>query len=56
MSYADDDTSDIQKAAEQANSQQIEKNLKEGSSVDAPQSLAGEEKTPFIDEELRTDK
>ena len=56
MSHADNDSSDIQKAAEQTNSQQIEKNLKGSKSVDAPESLIAEEKTPFIDDELRTDK
>ena len=56
MGHADNDSSDIQKATEQANSQQIEKNLKSSKSVDAPESLTAKEKTPFIDDELRTDK
>ena len=56
MSQVNSDTSDIQKAAEQVNSEQIEKNLESDNSVDTPESLTEEEKTPFIDDELRTDK
>ena len=56
MSNANKNTSDIQKAAEQVNSEQIEKNLESGKSVDTPESLTEEEKTPFIDDALRTDK
>ena len=50
------DTSDIKKAAGQADSQKIEQNLQNGKPVDVPVSLTEEEKTPFIDDELRTDK
>lgn len=56
MSQVNSDTSDIQKAAEQVNSEQIEKNLENGKPVDVPESLTEKEKTPFIDDELRTDK
>ena len=62
MSQVNSDTSDIQrtsyiqKAAEQADSQQIEQNLQNGKPVDVPASLTEEEETPFIDDELRTDK
>lgn len=56
MSNINKNTSDIQKAAEQADSQQIEQNLQNGKPVDVPASLTEEEKTPFIDDELRTDK
>ena len=56
MSQLNSDTSDIQKAAKQADSQQIEQNLQDGKPVDVPESLTEEEKTPFIDDELRTDK
>ena len=56
MSNINKNTSDIQKAAEQADSQQIEQNLQNGKPVDVPASLTEEETTPFIDDELRTDK
>ena len=57
MSNTNKNISDIQKAAEQVDSEQIEKNLESGKSVvDTPESLTEEEKTPFIDDELRTDK
>ena len=56
MSQVNSDTSDIKKAAEQADSQQIEQNLQNGKPVDVPVSLTEEETTPFIDDELRTDK
>ena len=56
MSNTNNDTSDIKKAAEQADSQQIEKNLQENKPVDAPEELSEEEQTSFIDDELRTDK
>lgn len=56
MSNTNNDTSDIKKAAEQADSQQIEKNLQENKSVDAPEELSEEEQTSFINDELRTDK
>ncbi|WP_352287188.1 hypothetical protein [Psychrobacter sp. GW64-MNA-CIBAN-0177] len=56
MSTTNNDTSDIKKAAEQANGQEIEKNLEDNKKVDAPKSLSEEEQTSFIDEELRTDK
>lgn len=56
MSNTNNDTSDIKKAAEQADSQQIEKNLQENKPVDAPEKLSEEEQTFFINDELRTDK
>ena len=56
MSQVNSDTSDIKKAAEQADSQQIEQNLQNGKPVEVPESLTEEETTPFINDELRTDK
>ena len=56
MSQVNSDTSDIKKAAEQADIQQIEQNLQNGKPVEVPESLTEEETTPFIDDELRTDK
>lgn len=56
MSNTANDTSDIKKAAEQADSDQIEKNLTDDKRADAPEQLSEEEQTPFIEEELRTDK
>ena len=49
-------SSDIKKAAEQSDSQQIEKNLENGKPVDAPALLTEEEQTSFINDDLRTDK
>ncbi len=51
-----DTKSDIKKAAEQADSQKIQQNLKEEKRVDAPEQLSEEEQTAFIEEDLRTDK
>ena len=56
MSSTNNDTSDIKKAAEQADSQQIKKNLADNKQVDAPEKLSEEEQTFFINDELRTDK
>ena len=56
MSNTKNDTSDIKKAAEQADSQQIEKNLAVNKQVDVPEELSKEEQTSFIDDDLRTDK
>ncbi len=56
MSNTNNDTSDIKQAAENADGQQIEKNLQDRKEVDVPEVLTKEEETPFIDETLRTDK
>ena len=56
MSSTNNDTSDIKRAAEQADSQKIERNLQENKPVDAPEELSKEEQTSFIDDDLRTDK
>lgn len=56
MSETNNDSSDVKKAAEQANSQQIEKNLKDNKKVDEPEQLSEEEQTSFIEDDLRTDK
>ncbi|MCG3860182.1 MULTISPECIES: hypothetical protein [Psychrobacter] len=56
MSNTNNDTSDVKKAAEQADSQQIEKNLADNKQVDEPENLSEEQKTPFIEDDLRTDK
>ena len=56
MSNTDNDTSDIKKAAEQADSQQIARNLKDNKEVDAPEALSKDEQTSFIEDDLRTDK
>lgn len=50
------DQSDVKKAAEQADGQQIEKNLEQNKKVDAPEQLSEEEQTSFIEDDLRTDK
>lgn len=56
MSHTNNNSSDIKKAAEQSDSQQIEKNLENGKPVDAPESLTEEEQTSFINDDLRTDR
>ena len=56
MSDTNNDNSDIKKAADQTDSQQIKKNLEDGKPVDVPESLTEEEKTSFINDDLRTDK
>ncbi len=56
MSDTNNDSSDIKKAADQADSQQIKKNLEDGKPVDVAESLTEEEKTSFINDDLRTDK
>ena len=56
MSAADNHTSDIKKAAEQANAEQIEKNLTDKQDPKTPESLTEEQKTPFINDDIRTDK
>ena len=56
MSTTNTDNSDIKQAAEQVNSQEVEKNLAENKKVDAPEPLNEEEQTPFINDDLRTDK
>ena len=56
MSHTNNNSSDIKKAAEQSDSQQIEKNLENGKSVDAPELLTEEEQTSFINDDLRTDR
>lgn len=56
MSNINSDTSDIQQAAEQVDPQQIEKNLNENKKAGTPEVLSEKEDTPFINEELRTDK
>ncbi|MGP5436076.1 hypothetical protein [Psychrobacter alimentarius] len=56
MSNTNNDSSDIDKAAAQADSQKIADNLEETKEVNKPESLSEEEQTPFIEDDLRTDK
>lgn len=54
-----DNTSEVKKAAEQADVQEIEKNLQQSKNdklADKPETLTDSQKTPFIDEKDRTDK
>lgn len=50
------DISDVKKAADNADAKAIQKNLQEKKSVEVPEDLTAEQKTPFIDETVRTDK
>lgn len=56
MSNTNNDSSDINKAAAQANSQKIADNLEENKEVNTPELLSEEEQTSFIEDDLRTDK
>lgn len=49
------DKSEVQKAAEKVNPQQVKDNLKSGES-EVAKTLSEEEQTQFIEEKLRTDK
>lgn len=53
---AHSDTSEIKQAAKQADAAQIKKNLDEQSATNEPESLTEEQKTPFIDDDVRTDR
>ena len=56
MSDTNSDTSDIKDAADNTDVQQIEKNLQHNKKTDEPEALTKAQKTPFIDEDTRTDK
>lgn len=56
MSNTNNDSSDINKAAAQADSQKIADNLEENKEVNTPEPLSEEEQTSFIEDDLRTDK
>lgn len=57
---ASENQSDVERAANEVNPNEVEKNLQsddaENKASEQPENLSGEEKTPFIDEKLRTDK
>lgn len=48
--------SEVTEAVENADAGQIEKNLEQDKQSDKSEHLTAEEKTPFIDEKVRTDK
>ncbi len=50
------ENSEVRKAAQQADVDQIEKNLDDKNDTGTPENLNDQEKTPFIDDSLRTDK
>lgn len=61
MSDTNQDISDVKKAAEQVDGQQIKENLQDDiaertKKVGTPEELSEEEQTSFIDDDLRTDK
>ena len=59
MSTINNDTSDIKQAADNVNVKKIEENLQESGQdkkvIEEPAALTEEQKTPFIDKEVRTD-
>lgn len=56
MSNTNDNKSDLQQAANQADAEKIKKNLQQDKSSETPESLAENEETPFMDDQSRTDK
>lgn len=56
MSTTNNDTSDIKTAADHVDTQQLKQNLQDDKEIDAPESLTKAQQTPFIDEDVRTDK
>ncbi|WP_182405151.1 hypothetical protein [Psychrobacter sp. GP33] len=55
MSTTTNDISDIKQAANNVNVEKIEENLQDRNLIEEPESLTEKQKTPFIDEETRTD-
>ena len=57
---ASENQSDVERAANEVNPNEVEKNLQsdetKNKTSEQPENLSGEERTPFIDEKLRTDK
>ncbi|WP_296404769.1 hypothetical protein [Psychrobacter sp.] len=47
---------DIEKALDEVSPSEVNKNLKSNDLDSKPEPLSDEEQTPFIDDELRTDK
>ena len=60
MSTTNNDTSDIKQAADNVNVEKLEESLQDSGQdkkvSEEPVPLNEEQKTPFIDEEVRTDK
>lgn len=56
MSDTNNDRSDIKEAAENADVQQINKNLENRKQTKSPELLIDSQKTAFINETVRTDK
>ena len=56
MSNSNENKSDLQQAAENVDTSQIEKNLDHDNKSNAPEQLSDDEKTPFMDDKSRTDK
>ena len=56
MSTANNDTSEIKQAAENANPKEVQDSLNDDTKVGEPENLTEEESTPFIEDEARTDK
>ena len=60
MSTTTNDTSDIKQAANDVNVEKIEENLQDSGQdkkvFEEPAVLTEKQKTPFIDEKVRTDK
>ncbi len=51
-----DVSSKLTEAVKKVDVEQIDKNLHQNKEADAPEHLTDSEKTPFIDDEQRTDK
>lgn len=53
---SNENKSDLQQAAEQVDANQVKENLAQDNSSGKPKKLSEDEKTPFMDDESRTDK
>lgn len=56
MNNANNETSEVKQAIDNADAQQIEENLQHDKQKQVPESLSKTEETPFIDDKDRTDK
>lgn len=56
MNQTSNENSEVKQALDNADAQQIEKNLQHDKQKEVPESLSGIEETPFIDNKDRTDK
>lgn len=56
MSDTNNDTSDVKNAAEHVDVEEISSNLQGSKANQQPENLTEKQETPFIDDDVRTDK